>query len=61
MDGCIYDVTEWAACQADNLQQLKPNSHNVQYHIVSSSVGLDGGRGKRRAPGQERKRSDPAA
>lgn len=34
MDGAVYDITEWAACQADNLRHLKANTHNVQYRIV---------------------------
>ncbi|RZF34700.1 hypothetical protein LSTR_LSTR016722 [Laodelphax striatellus] len=34
MEGQIYDISEWASCQADNLQHLKANSHAVQYRIV---------------------------
>uniref|UniRef100_A0A1B6HXX8 J domain-containing protein n=2 Tax=Homalodisca liturata TaxID=320908 RepID=A0A1B6HXX8_9HEMI len=34
MEGAVYDITEWAACQADNLKHLKANSHAVQYRIV---------------------------
>jgi DnaJ homolog subfamily C member 14 len=34
MEGSVYDITEWAACQADNLRHLKANSHAVQYRIV---------------------------
>ncbi|XP_063226646.1 uncharacterized protein LOC134533199 isoform X2 [Bacillus rossius redtenbacheri] len=34
MDGAVYDITEWAACQADNLRHLRANTHNVQYRIV---------------------------
>ncbi|XP_049959574.1 uncharacterized protein LOC126477457 isoform X1 [Schistocerca serialis cubense] len=34
MDGAIYDITEWAACQADNLRHLRANTHTVQYRIV---------------------------
>ncbi|XP_023727745.1 uncharacterized protein LOC111875610, partial [Cryptotermes secundus] len=34
MDGGVYDITEWAACQADNLRHLRANTHIVQYRIV---------------------------
>ncbi|KAF4521444.1 hypothetical protein B566_EDAN010601 [Ephemera danica] len=34
MEGAVYDITEWAACQADNLRHLRANSHAVQYRIV---------------------------
>lgn len=34
MDGGVYDITEWAACQKDSLKHLKPDSHNVQYRIA---------------------------
>jgi DnaJ homolog subfamily C member 14 len=34
MEGSVYDITEWAACQAENLRHLKANSHAVQYRIV---------------------------
>ncbi|XP_022193595.2 homeotic protein female sterile [Nilaparvata lugens] len=34
MEGQVYDISEWAACQADNLQHLKANTHQVQYRIV---------------------------
>lgn len=34
MEGAVYDITEWATCQADNLKHLKANSHAVQYRIV---------------------------
>jgi len=34
MDGGVYDITEWAACQADNLRHLRANTHVVQYRIV---------------------------
>ncbi|XP_065222879.1 dnaJ homolog dnj-5 [Planococcus citri] len=34
MDGAVYDISDWAACQADNLRHLKPNTHVVQYRIV---------------------------
>jgi hypothetical protein len=30
----VYDITEWAACQADNLRHLRANTHIVQYRIV---------------------------
>ncbi|XP_066602047.1 uncharacterized protein [Prorops nasuta] len=34
MDGVVYDVTDWAACQASNLKHLRANTHSVQYRIV---------------------------
>ncbi|XP_017769317.1 PREDICTED: dnaJ homolog dnj-5 [Nicrophorus vespilloides] len=34
MDGGVYDITEWAACQKDSLKHLKPDTHNVQYRIA---------------------------
>ncbi|OXU21678.1 hypothetical protein TSAR_004041 [Trichomalopsis sarcophagae] len=34
MEGAVYDVTDWAACQAGNLKHLKANTHTVQYRIV---------------------------
>ncbi|XP_011310557.1 uncharacterized protein [Fopius arisanus] len=34
MEGAVYDVTDWAACQAGNLKHLRANTHNVQYRIV---------------------------
>ncbi|PSN45524.1 hypothetical protein C0J52_13176 [Blattella germanica] len=34
MDGGVYDITEWAACQADNMRHLRANTHSVQYRIV---------------------------
>lgn len=33
MDGGVYDITEWAACQKDSLKQLRPDLHHVQYRI----------------------------
>ncbi|XP_026471999.1 uncharacterized protein LOC113376309 [Ctenocephalides felis] len=34
MEGSIYDISEWAACQKTALAHLTANSHNVQYRIV---------------------------
>ncbi|KAK3922286.1 DnaJ-like protein subfamily C member 14 [Frankliniella fusca] len=34
MEGAVYDITDWASCQTNNLRHLKPNSHTVQYRIV---------------------------
>ncbi|XP_057332444.1 dnaJ homolog dnj-5 [Microplitis mediator] len=34
MEGAVYDVTDWAACQAGNLKHLRANTHCVQYRIV---------------------------
>ncbi|KAG0713853.1 hypothetical protein GWK47_015271 [Chionoecetes opilio] len=33
--GAVYDISEWAACQSDNLKHLQANTHSVQYRIVS--------------------------
>lgn len=35
MEGAVYDISEWAACQSDNLKHLQANTHSVQYRIVS--------------------------
>ncbi|XP_056635210.1 dnaJ homolog dnj-5 isoform X1 [Diorhabda sublineata] len=34
MEGAVYDITEWAGCQRDNLKHLRPDSHHVQYRIA---------------------------
>lgn len=34
MEGAIYDVTEWAACQKESLRHLKADQHSVQYRIA---------------------------
>lgn len=34
MEGNIYDISQWAACQKTALSHLTANSHNVQYRIV---------------------------
>ncbi|XP_058800515.1 LOW QUALITY PROTEIN: uncharacterized protein LOC131669569 [Phymastichus coffea] len=34
MEGAVYDVTDWAACQAHSLKYLKANIHAIQYRIV---------------------------
>lgn len=34
MEGHVYEVTDWAACQAGNLKHLRANTHSVQYRIV---------------------------
>ncbi|CAG9829749.1 unnamed protein product [Diabrotica balteata] len=34
MEGAVYDITEWAGCQKDNLKHLRPDSHHVQYRIA---------------------------
>ncbi|XP_063980060.1 uncharacterized protein LOC135164024 [Diachasmimorpha longicaudata] len=49
MEGAVYDVTDWAACQAGNLKHLRANTHNVQYRIVlGQRPPPQGGGGKRR-------------
>lgn len=35
MEGAVYDISDWAACQSDNLKHLQANTHSVQYRIVS--------------------------
>lgn len=35
MEGAVYDISEWAACQSENLKHLQANTHSVQYRIVS--------------------------
>ncbi|XP_020285160.1 dnaJ homolog dnj-5 isoform X2 [Pseudomyrmex gracilis] len=49
MEGAVYDVTDWAACQAGNLKHLRANTHSVQYRIVlgqrlSSQTSVSGRR-----------------
>ncbi|KAJ1369540.1 hypothetical protein KIN20_031024 [Parelaphostrongylus tenuis] len=34
-DGIIYDITDWATCEINYLKHVRPNSHNVQYRLVS--------------------------
>ncbi|XP_050310674.1 uncharacterized protein LOC126746457 [Anthonomus grandis grandis] len=34
MEGHVYDISEWAACQKQTLKHLKPDSHHVQYRIA---------------------------
>ncbi|VDO87048.1 unnamed protein product [Heligmosomoides polygyrus] len=39
-DGIVYDITDWATCevtslQANFLKHVRPNSHTVQYRLVS--------------------------
>ncbi|ETN83987.1 DnaJ domain protein [Necator americanus] len=36
-DGVIYDITDWATCEANYLKHVRPNSHAVQYRLVSPS------------------------
>ncbi|XP_053632222.2 uncharacterized protein [Cherax quadricarinatus] len=35
MEGAVYDISDWAACQSENLKHLQANTHSVQYRIVS--------------------------
>ena len=35
MESAVYDISEWAACQRENLKHLSANTHAVQYRIVS--------------------------
>lgn len=34
-DGIVYDITDWATCEANFLKHVRPNSHTVQYRLVS--------------------------
>ncbi|WKX93890.1 hypothetical protein Q1695_011281 [Nippostrongylus brasiliensis] len=34
-DGVVYDITEWATCEVNYLKHVRPNSHTVQYRLVS--------------------------
>ncbi|KAL1494572.1 hypothetical protein ABEB36_010149 [Hypothenemus hampei] len=34
MEGSVYDITNWAACQKETLKHLKPDTHHVQYRIA---------------------------
>ena len=50
MEGAVYDISEWASCQRDNLKHLQANTHSVQYRIVSgkkSGAGTGGGRSEK--------------
>lgn len=56
MEGAVYDVTEWAACQAANLKHLRANTHSVQYRIVSGQRP----RSQTSGGGKRRQQSDPS-
>lgn len=34
-DGVVYDITEWATCEVNYLKHIRPNSHTVQYRLIS--------------------------
>ncbi|XP_024083433.1 uncharacterized protein LOC106670838 isoform X2 [Cimex lectularius] len=34
MDGAVYDITQWANCQGNAIQRVKPDSHEVQYRVL---------------------------
>uniref|UniRef100_W6ND66 Heat shock protein DnaJ domain containing protein n=1 Tax=Haemonchus contortus TaxID=6289 RepID=W6ND66_HAECO len=34
-DGIVYDITDWATCEVNYLKHVRPNSHTVQYRLVS--------------------------
>jgi len=34
MDGGVYDITEWAACQHNSLKHMRADTHSVQYRII---------------------------
>ena len=48
MESAIYDISEWAACQKENLEHLQANTHSVQYRIIVS--GKKNSTGKSSAP-----------
>ena len=37
MDGGVFDISEWAACQSQSLKHLQANHHTVQYRIISGA------------------------
>ncbi|KAK2140758.1 hypothetical protein LSH36_1258g00027 [Paralvinella palmiformis] len=37
MEGKVYDITEWASCQADRFQHIQANSHHIAYRIATQS------------------------
>ena len=37
MDGSVFDISEWAACQSQSLKHLQANHHTVQYRIISGA------------------------
>lgn len=46
MDGVVYDITEWAGCPRNLLKHMKPNSHLVQYRLITGkNSGGSGGSG----------------
>ncbi|KAF6198096.1 hypothetical protein GE061_007843 [Apolygus lucorum] len=34
MEGAVYDITQWANCQGNSIQKVKPDSHSVQYRVL---------------------------
>jgi len=34
MEGAVYDITQWANCQGNSIQRVKPDSHTVQYRVL---------------------------
>ncbi|CAJ0607546.1 unnamed protein product [Cylicocyclus nassatus] len=37
-DGIVYDITDWATCEVNYLKHVRPNSHTVQYRLVSPTA-----------------------
>ncbi|KAK4023344.1 dnaJ homolog dnj-5 [Daphnia magna] len=47
MESAVYDITEWANCQAGHLRHLQSNSHRVQYRIVPGQGQPSNGNGRK--------------
>ncbi|KIH60625.1 DnaJ domain protein [Ancylostoma duodenale] len=41
-DGIVYDITDWATCEVNYLKHVRPNSHTVQYRLVSPPTPSSG-------------------
>ncbi|VDM67184.1 unnamed protein product, partial [Strongylus vulgaris] len=41
-DGVVYDITDWATCEVNFLKHVRPNSHTVQYRLVSPAATSTG-------------------
>lgn len=38
MEGAIFDITEWAGCQKNNLKHIRPNDHFVKYRLTTGAA-----------------------
>ncbi|KJH47918.1 DnaJ domain protein [Dictyocaulus viviparus] len=41
-DGVVYDITDWATCEINYLKHVRPNSHTVQYRLITPSTSTSG-------------------